>query len=150
MHKLFKGIQMDNLIEKYKHTGLLSVWRFPNSKNFKGLNITFDDTARNSLIELIQLMLDSQWTSKKSISSKAPMDLDQKWIIKVGKTKLYNKLSIIVSSQNANSFDIQENGDTAILNFDKTGLNEFKNKLINNSFDEGLETSNKLDCIYFW
>lgn len=141
---------MDNTIEKYKPDGLVSVWRFPESKNYQGLNICFSTEGRHSLIELVDLIFDSTWASKKVINSVSPLELEQSWTTTVGKTKIYNRISIIKTIESTNTFEIVEKGDSVELYFDESKLSEFKQKLIDNAFDRGMETSDLSDRLYFW
>src|SRR5690606_24876348 len=125
-------------------------WRFLHQKNYPGLNICFDQEGRNSLIELIKLMLSSQWPSKKNLDLISPLELDQNWVTDAGQFNTYGRLVLICQRKTTNHFRIVGNNGSVELHFDDVKLREFNQHLIDGAFDTGMMTTDRSDSINFW
>ncbi|WP_411895203.1 hypothetical protein [Winogradskyella sp. A2] len=63
-------------IEKFKVNGKVYAWTYKdNQNNYPGWNFTLDKTASESLTELIDLMDECEWASKKTFGLEMPTDL---------------------------------------------------------------------------
>ena len=62
----------DRSVDRWKQAGHLWVWRYlSDSRKYRGLHLTGDQPGCDSLLQLIEHMLDSKWpSSKKLILSK--------------------------------------------------------------------------------
>jgi hypothetical protein len=114
------------------------------------VNISLDQVGRKSLIELIELMLSSPWSSKKTIHLTSPLDLGQDWITDVGPFRHFDKLVLVRSAGTSGQFQIFEDRTLVELHFTDEKLHEFKQHLINGTFDQGMRTSNLSDHLVFW
>lgn len=141
---------MDRRIKEYRPIGSIAVWRFLRQKNYRGLNICFDQEGRNSLIQLIKLMLSSQWPSNKFLDLVTPLELAQNWITSVGQFNTYGRLVLMCHRKTTDHFHIVENDRSVELHFDDVKLNDFNQRLIDEAFDTGMMTSDRSDSINFW
>jgi hypothetical protein len=66
---------MKDKIEKHKIDGKVYTWKYlENSKNYPGWNFTVDKTASGSLVELLNLMKQCEWSSRKEIQISKPTE----------------------------------------------------------------------------
>ena len=63
-------------IEKHKVNGKVYTWSYKdNNRNYPGWNFTVDLNASKSLSDLLNLMNDCEWSTKKTISTELPTEL---------------------------------------------------------------------------
>lgn len=66
---------MKDKIEKHKINGKVYTWKYlENSKNYSGWNFTVDETAGGNLVELLNLMKQCEWSSRKEIQISKPTE----------------------------------------------------------------------------
>ena len=144
---------MDKKIQKYKIEGKIAFWKFmENSKNYPGWNISFDKIGRQSLIELLEMMNNSQWPSKKELKLSSPFELNQDWIKTNGTFQLAE--SVIISNKKTpiDLWELKDNNSNLIISIGNDKLFELKSKIVEQIFDECIYGNKDVDSdiLYFW
>ncbi len=95
---------MDQSIEKYFVKKHVAVWEFKFSKNYTGYNFSVSKGAKTQLLELINLMKQSQWPSKKVIKLRPVNEENQQWIDRVCEYHCYEAMTIVYNKNLVNCF----------------------------------------------
>ena len=67
---------MKQKIDRLAIAGNLYVWKYSeNSRNYPGLNISADFSAISNLIDLLELMINCEWSTKKVLECKIPTNV---------------------------------------------------------------------------
>ncbi len=62
-------------VDRWRQDGKFYLWRYPNqSRNYPGWNCTADVAGCQSVVELVNVMLSSDWSSKQEIRLTRPTD----------------------------------------------------------------------------
>lgn len=121
---------MDHKIEKLKLSGNIALWRyFQNAKNYPGWHFTADKSGRAFLLELFDLMSNSEWPSQKKINTTSPDKL-----IKVPNSQTQNDtwqesqylLLRYKLSENVSLWSIMPESQGVIIEFGESKLREFQ------------------------
>lgn len=147
-------------INKFKISGQIYLWKFlENQRNYPGWNLTADKTGCESSLQLLEMMKQTEWSSKKEIQTAVPTELqirvpnnrngDAKW--KYAKTLILNYKKKSASDE----WMIAENSDTVEIRFGTDKLTEFENSILKvqkgtgdfaiSNFEE-----NDSHILYFW
>jgi hypothetical protein len=150
---------VDSIIEKLQKKGYITVWRYTeNTRNFPGWNISFDELGFQFIKDLLDLMNNSQWSSKKDIG----IDLPTKKILDgvnnlKGKAswKSIKKLSLQFKKNYSEDsiWEISLNNNLLIVTFNSLKLQELKESIIrvnNGSGDFAIADSESNNILYFW
>lgn len=147
-------------INKFKISGQIYLWKFlENQRNYPGWNLTADKTGCESLLQLFEMMKQTEWSSKKEIQTAVPTELQIKVPnIQNGNAKWkYAKTLILNYKKNSASDEwmIAENSDTVEIRFGTDKLTEFENsisKIQKGSGDFAISDFEESDAsiLYFW
>jgi hypothetical protein len=145
-------------IEKFKVNGKVYIWKFiDNQRNYPGWNLTVDLKASKNLSELLDLMNDSEWPSKKTISTELPTKSQlkvpnnrgglAKWKSKPKLTLNYKK------GESDNYWLITETDNGVVIQFGKAKFEELKNAI--NGIPKGvgdyaISDPEDKNVLYFW
>ncbi|WP_321309046.1 hypothetical protein [Marinifilum fragile] len=122
---------MDSQIEKYIPKGKIYTWKYTERYGkFEAWNFTLDQDGANSLSDLLDLMKESQYPSKKKIATTYPNrnQLDVPNYLN-GKAKWESKPNIVFSFkkyEDENYWEIKENTSSIELRFGFAKLRELK------------------------
>ncbi len=144
---------MDPSIKKYKTKGKVALWKINgDAKNYPGWHISFDEEARQSIFDLLQIMNNSEWSSKKEIDLVEPEKVGQKWIHNCGGHKAMRKLVISNRIEPKSLFRIKAQADTLGLEFGENTLAQFSMHLNSHSFDTVMSTNEDKseNLLTFW
>jgi len=143
-------------IEKFKFVGEIYIWKYTsNNKNYPGWNLSLNISGAQSLLKLLDLMLQSEWSVKKAIEvnnvtnfqTDIPQNRNSGW---------ESKKTIIFNYKKNNYFDywqIIENGQNLEILFDNEKLLKLKESIHNLIFgkrDFAISDSNEENILYFW
>ena len=145
-------------IEKYKITGKVYTWTYKdNQLNYPGWNFTVDLKASESLSTLLNLMNDSEWSSKKIISIELPTESQLKVPNKQNGTANWkSKPNLTLNckmSESADYWKINELDNSIEIQFGKAKLTELQNAI--NGIPKGngdfaISDQNEENILYFW
>lgn len=125
---------MDKTVEKYKLEGKFYIWIYTeNKRNYSGWNFTADKRSFESLINLLEVMNNGEWPSKKSVSLDKPND--SQLLIpnnRNGLAKWYTKERVIFKFkmlEAPNLWLLKESNSEFEIIFGKNRLKELKSSL---------------------
>ena len=145
-------------IEKHKVSGKVYAWTYKdNKRNYPAWNFTVDLKASESLSELLNLMSDCEWSTKKKITTELPTQAQ----LKVpnnqnGTAKQKSKPNLTLNcktSESENHWLINEFDNGIEIQFGKAKLTELQNAI--NGIPKGngdfaISDQNEENILYFW
>lgn len=145
-------------IKKYKVTGKVFIWKYKdNLRNYPGWNFTVDIKASQSLLRLLELMNNCEWSSQNIITTEIPTELqirvpnnqngNARW-----KTKKNLKLKCI-KTMSETHWLINEMENEVEIQFGKAKLEEFKNAITGIPEGKGdfdISDQNAENIMFFW
>ncbi len=145
-------------IEKHKASGKVYVWTYiDNNRNYPGWNFTVDLKASESLSELLNLMYNCEWSTKKKITTELPTQAqlnvpnNQNGI---AKWKSIPNLTLnCKTSESENHWLINELDNGIEIQFGRKKLTELQNAI--NGIPKGngdfaISDQNEENILYFW
>lgn len=149
---------MEALIEKFKVNGKVYIWMYTdNQKNYPGWNLTVDLQAGISLIELLDLMTASEWSSKKTISTELPTKFQLKVPnneLGLAKWRTKPKLTLNYRKEESKDFWLITETDNGIeIQFGKTKLTDLKNainRVPKGDGDYAISDMDDKNILYIW
>jgi hypothetical protein len=149
---------MKDEIDKHKIDGKVYTWKYlENSRNYPGWNFTVDKTASRSLVELLNLMKQCAWSSRKEIQISKPT----KNQIKVpnnqngiAKWKTVTKL-ILTSKKTAEKefWQVMENENEIEIQFGESKLVDFEKAIrgiAKGIGDFAITSESEDNILYLW
>ena len=144
-----------NNIEKFKITGKVFIWAYPENKNnYPGWNFTADKRACDELYQLLTLMDQYDWTSLKTISTSLPgqrqlnaVNIKAPW---KSKTRLTLKCK---KTADENYWQIIKHADELEIVFGKNKLIELQKAIKGipkNEGDFAITDENDNNFLYIW
>ena len=147
---------MKQEIEKFIIQDDIYFWKYlENERNFPGWNISFNKTAGESLIDLLNLMNNCEWSSKKAIEIKHPTNNELQIVNnQSGTAKWKFKPSLVLNHRKDETslWEILEKENEIEIRFGKERLTEFLNatmKMSKRINDFGIYEDDE-NCLYFW
>jgi len=149
---------MKDKIEKFKVVGKVYAWKYlENQRNYPGWNLTADLKASKNLSELLDLMMISEWSSKKTITTELPTENQIKIPNNkngIAKWKSSPNLTLhYMKGESENHWLITETDNSVEIQFGKTKLIDFKNAIngiLKGEGDYAISDHNAKSILYFW
>lgn len=147
---------MDKVIEKFRISGKLFIWKYTeNYKNYPGWNITVDNMGADKLDRLFELMINSEYPSEKQVDTYSPTDTQLNVPNNLnGKASWITKLNLIYKKfEDPNYWEIKENKNELKICFGTEKLYELKNyirEIPNGKGDYAICDAHENYILYFW
>jgi hypothetical protein len=146
---------MDPLIEKYKSYGSVYIWQY-REKNPKRRhwNLTADEDGCSSLIELLELMQNSRFSSKKLFKTTSPTN-QQISIPNNRNPEWHSKPALSLRSLKENNcgWMLTAKNDSLEIVFCKEKLSELMEAIVKIKGGDGdfaISDDNDNNVLYFW
>lgn len=136
---------MNERITKFKVESPVSIWKFLGKKAYGDFGLSISGT-RVTLISLLDLMDNSEWSSKKRFKTIRP---DQDWILKTGAIETYDEIEIVSYKETEELFEIVPNSKVIHLMFGRSTLRKFRQMISADAFDIGM-TDTHGKTLMFW
>ena len=153
-----KNAQMKEKIEKHNINGKVYAWKYlENSRNYPGWNFTVDRKASENLSELLKLMQQCDWSSKKEIQTSMPTEYqikvpnNQNGIAKWKATSklIFNSKKV----EDKNYWKVIEKENEIEIQFGENKLAEFEkaiNGIPKGEGDFAISSNSEEDILYLW
>ena len=148
--------KMKHEIEKFTIKGEIYIWKYlENENNYPGWNISFDRNVSEKLLELLNLMDNCEWSSKKTLQTNFPSQT-QLGIAnnRSGNAKWKSKSSLVLNlkKDEPTLWKIIEDEKQIEIRFGQKKLIEFRKAVVrktNNLNDFAIYLDDE-NCLYFW
>jgi hypothetical protein len=145
-------------IEKFKVNGKVYAWTYKdNNRNYPGWNFTVDLKASESLSELLNLMSDCEWSTKKKVTTELPtqaqLDVPNNQN-EIARWKSKPNLTLnCKTSESENHWLLSEHDNGIEIQFGKEKLTELQNAIKGipkGNGDFAISDQNEENILYFW
>ena len=139
-------------INDWHQSGRISLWRYKgNPSSFKGYHLTCSADGGTSLNQLIDLLINSEIESKRTIVLSAPTKIDLLVPNCKAKAIPLKKLQISNNLSDADAWLLKNEENKVILSLGCNMLNKLKNGIADISEGKGdYSIGIKNDCMWFW
>lgn len=145
---------MDNHIDKYRVQGRIYIWQYvPYNRNYPGWNLTADQHACDSLIDLLGLMRSSAYPSRKTIQTVQPTE---KVVSVANRSNGYNskpRLSLKYNEDAPVTWKLDDSGDELLVTFNSERIIKLQAALQKVKLGEGdfaVADDQDENILYFW
>jgi hypothetical protein len=144
---------MDPMIEKFQVKGSIYFWKYiSDQRNYPGWNITADNDACNSMIELLEMMKRSEYPSRKSVKT-CPSTMKQVRMATEGRYKTTELIKLHFKKEAKNAWTISETKEGLVIVFNTAKLTELKSsfrRIYMGKGDFAISDGQQGNILYFW
>ncbi len=134
------GKNMNEAVQRWKLQGRVYLWRYTgNARNFPGWHMNADSSACTSMMQLIDLMMSSSFTSKATLSLALPADVQLDVPNAPLKHRAATSLEILHSPRTMRyeHWLLTESGDQIHMELGREELGQFRKGIIDITHHEG-------------
>jgi len=147
---------MDKVIERLNQKGSVYLWIYTeNERNYAGWNISFDAEGLSFMEELLILMKNSEWPSRKLIVATTPTHKILKMVNnRQGDAKYKVATSLLLKYNNHDKYKdvwtIEHNESTLVLTMGEMKLNELLQELKMRHLEYSIADSKSGNILNIW